>query len=140
MGAALTGCSWDGYQHASLLGSVSTQIKILSDSPRVQELVSEGETLSKKLKQERLTHGSVLHLFEPDARQDELVRRLAGEPAFEAPGQSEFRILLESTCPCTDRVEVTVYYLKVEFTEGPAKGKVGWVCQDAIDDPRTRMP
>jgi hypothetical protein len=71
-------------------------------------------------------------------KQGDLVKVISAEPGFNVPGATPLRILRESTCPCTDNVIVTVYFFKVEFTEGTNRGKVGWVCRSEIDDPRTR--
>ena len=140
MGIGLVGCSWDGYQHATLLGNTSTQVKVLSDSARMAELIVEGEGLSKELKREFTGSSDPAKLLRlnRNLELDNLLQRISGEPGFDIPGTTHLRILRESTCHCTHSAIATLYYLQVEFTEGPSKGKVGWVCRGAIDDPRTR--
>ena len=56
---------------------------------------------------------------------------LSKQPAFDVPGGTEFRILFESDA---------LLYSKVEFVDGPFKGKIGWIRKGSFDDPRTRMP
>jgi hypothetical protein len=99
-------------------------------------LMAEGETLDKELTRAFLASRD-LKLLNGNLELDILVRRISGESGFDVSGATPLRILSESTCPWSHSPLATVYYLRVEFMEGPNRGKMGWVCRSAIDDPRT---
>jgi hypothetical protein len=52
-------------------------------------------------------------------------------PGYDVGGGTRFKILFENGA---------IPYLKVEFIDGPSKGRVGWLSRGSFDDPRTRFP
>ncbi len=112
-------CAWDGYPHAATMGDSRTRVHVLYDSPVVQSAAD--QLLQAKQQHVRAfsSHNEKEGMAAFLASQ-ELYRKLADElgrePGYDVPGQTQFRILVESDI---------LPYSKVEFDEGPIRG--GWV-------------
>ena len=130
----ISGCSSDTYEHATVSGDSRTTVNVLYDSPAVQKMVDQA------LETERQYHRG---LSDPDKRLATFLESSPGklyaklridmpkEPGYEVPGQTRFKILLESDI---------LPYSKVEFEDGPFKGQIGWLSRAAFVDGRTRFP
>jgi hypothetical protein len=133
---ALSQCTSDGYQHATIRGDSTTRTRVLYNTPKIQSLVKQ-VLLSKEEHRRGLASPDkrtmlATFLF---SRLGNLIKQTADEmgrePGYDVPGRTRFKILLESD---------VLLYSKVEFESGPFKGQVGWLWRGSFDDPRTHMP
>ena len=105
-------------------------VRVLDDSPEVQQLAA------------RVAEEGKPHVLEgPEASQtdatvvgtpmDRILHRLEKAPGFDVKGGTGFDVQFQSD---------VFPLIKIRITEGPLRGKVGWIDRRLIDDPLTCWP
>jgi hypothetical protein len=109
------------------------EVHIVSDSPKVQHLVSSQEEHdAAELRWLRGEHppGQPEPIEEKsDARSlHHFLDQMAAEPGFSVRGNTPCRMLKISAARCSRYRRDTWTYVKVRITAGPERGREGWAC------------
>ena len=135
-------------EKATVRGAPSENTKILLESPELKNLISACELSRKAILQEYTSaplatpEDFVRHnnMARSNPDHDTLMAEINAQPGFEVAGGTPVEDILWSECGCHSTVLSTVFYLKIRILDGPRKGKEGWTCILALNDPRTGMP
>jgi hypothetical protein len=124
----LIGCRFSN--EYTLNGDSSVRVRVLHDSADVRGLAEQAAKIERDLRE----HGQSMNDFvlsRPGKAFRKVNEEMDKQPGYDVPGGTSFKILFEAG---------NLFYSKVQFTDRPLKGQIGWVRKGSFDDPRTRMP
>ena len=124
---------WDGYQQWTVVGDSNGRAHAAYDSAAFQQKVD--HALHERVDYAQSTvrsDGGPPKVYSRVTVHGNLVENDIGQqPGFDVPEGTRLKILFEADA---------LPYKKVEFETGAFKGRVGWLSDASIDDPRTHWP
>jgi hypothetical protein len=124
----LTDCRFS--DELTLRGDSRMRVRVLYDSADVRNSAEQAAQTERDLRE----HGQSWDDFiysRPGKTFRKIREEMDKQPGYEVPGGTSFKILFEVG---------NLFYSKVQFTNGPFKGQVGWAPKGSFDDPRSGMP